>query len=116
MAGYKSAGLSLDDRLWDQLDEVADRWDDQGAGVVGRSEVAREAIPLGLDAIRIMDGYAGGRTLSYRERQGRLRQALHSYEADETDAEAVLVERLAEEAGVDADALRAKLYELRAEE
>lgn len=117
MSRYVSAGLSLSDRTWARLDEVADRWDDDESGVVGRSQVAREALPIGLDCIELTDSYSG-RPLTRRERQGRIRQAIHDFEASEAadrDAEDILVERLADVAGVDPLDLEAALLELKRE-
>jgi len=114
MSQYVSAGLSLSERTWNRLDEMADRWDDRESGVVGRSQVAREAIPVGLDAIKLTDSYSS-RPLTRRERQGRVRQAIHDFEADATDAEDILVDRLAEVADVDPVALEAALLDLQRE-
>jgi len=114
MSRYVSAGLSLSQRTWDRLDELTERWDDRESGVVKRSQVAREALPVGLDCIELTDSYSS-RPLTRREREGRVRQAIHEYEAGETDAEDILVDRLAEVAGVDPDALRSRLYDLKAE-
>jgi len=114
MSRYVSAGLSLSERTWDRLDEMADRWDGRESGVVGRSQVAREAIPVGLDAIKLTDSYSS-RPLTRRERQGRVRQALHDFESDATDAEDILIDRLAEVAGVDPVGLEAALLELKQE-
>jgi len=114
MSRYVSAGLSLDKRTWDRLDQLAEEWDDNRAAVVGRSEVARDALPLGLTAIELLDSYAR-RELSRREREGRLRQAIHDFESDATDSEQVLVDRLAEVADVDALALERALLDLKSE-
>jgi len=114
MSRYVSAGLSLSKRTWDRLDEMADRWDERESGVVGRSRVAREAIPVGLDVIRLTDSYSS-RPLDRRERQGRVRQALHDFESEATDSEDILVERLADVAGVDAVALERALLDLKQE-
>jgi len=117
MSQYVSAGLSLSQRTWDRLDEMAERWDDQESGVVGRSQVAREALPVGLDCIELTDSYSS-RPLTRRERQGLIRQAIHDFEASEAadrGAEDVLVERLADVAGVDALALEAALVDLKRE-
>jgi len=114
MSRYVSAGLSLSERTWDRLEEIADRWDGREAGVVGRSQVAREAIPVGLDVIEVTESYSS-RPLTRRERQGRVRQALHDFESGATDAEDILVERLAEVADVDAVALSAAVLDLKQE-
>ncbi len=114
MSRYVSAGLSLSERTWDRLDEMADRWDGRESGVVGRSQVAREAIPVGLDAIKLTDSYSS-RPLTRRERQGRVRQALHDFESGATDAEDILIDRLAEVAGIDPVALEAALLDLKQE-
>lgn len=106
MPNRRNVGLSLDERIVDRLDDRADSLDEQVARRVTRSEVAREVIPIGLDAVDVLDQRRDAGRLSLNEQRAMVRQALHSHEPEMWASTDHLVERLAEAEGVDPDALR----------
>lgn len=112
MAELVRKGMSLDDWIWQDLADIAAQLNNRRSNKVSVSEAGREVIPLGTDAWQVMEQYRT-RPMHRRDRAGMVRQALHDFEAESTDAEDILVERLADVAGVDADELRIKLLELK---
>jgi len=73
---FRKVGLSLPAHQVEQLDELAAEWDEREAGRVSRSEVAREALALGLDALELVDDDPSLRRLSTRDRRALVRQAI----------------------------------------
>lgn len=73
---YRKVGMSLPDAQVQRLDDLAANWDEREVGTVSRSQVAREALALGLEAMDLIDDRPELRRLSTRDRRAVVRQAI----------------------------------------
>ena len=71
-------GIVAPRRLRDELDETKRRREEQRLESVSRSEVAREAMLIGLAAMDLLDEEPALRGMHPRERRSLVRQALQS--------------------------------------
>jgi hypothetical protein len=71
-------GIVAPRRLRDELDEMKRRREEQRLESVSRSEVAREALLVGLAAMELIDDEPALRAMHPRERRSLVRQALQS--------------------------------------
>lgn len=79
-------GIPLPDDMLEQLDEKKRDWDRREASAVSRSEVAREALAIGIAALDELDKQ--NRHLSTRERRAITRQGIIDHFEAEAEAEA----------------------------
>lgn len=83
-SAYERVGFSLDPETLDALDDLKREWDSREARHVSRSEVAREALALGVLALEAIDKEYDRLSWSTRDRQAIVREGLQQYfEADE---------------------------------
>lgn len=78
MSGYRKVGLSLTSGQVQRLDDIKADWDDREVTSVSRSEVARDALELGLAVLETTDDKPAFRRLHMREQRGVVVQALES--------------------------------------
>jgi len=71
-------GIVAPRRLRDELDATKRRREEQRLESVSRSEVAREALLVGLAAMELIDDEPALRTMHPRERRSLVRQALQA--------------------------------------
>jgi len=116
MPDRRNVGLSLDERIIERMDDRADTLDERVARRVTRSEIAREVIPIGLDAVDVLDQRRDAGRLSLNEERAMVRQALHSHEPEMWASTDHLVERLAEAEEVDPDDLRDAIRRIQLDE
>ena len=105
-------GVSLEERTVDQLDELADEWNERRSNKVTRSEMARETLPLGIAALQLIDSYQS-RRMDRRERTALLRQALHDFDFGDRSESDILIDHLAELEGVDRNELERAILDLK---
>lgn len=79
-------GFSIPQDLLDDLDDTTAKWDDREAGTVHRSDVAREALTLGLVALEQLDT-PEYRRLHTNERQAIVRQAILDWKREAENGE-----------------------------
>ena len=71
-------GIVMPRRLREQLDELKRRREQEQLETVSRSEVAREALWIGLAAMERIDEEPALRSMHVRDRRALVRQALQS--------------------------------------
>lgn len=71
-------GVVTPRRLRDELDAMKRRREEQRLESVSRSEIAREAMTVGLAAMELIDDEPALRAMHPRERRALVRQALQS--------------------------------------
>lgn len=78
----QGVGISLPDETVEELDEMTAEWDDRESRTIKRSEVAREALAVGLVALEELDDENPAMTT--RQRKAIVRQSvLDHFEPDE---------------------------------
>jgi len=81
----RKVGFALPQDILDDLDEIKRRWDRHEARTISRSEVAREALAVGVVALdQLDDEYSRG--LTSHARKATVRQALLNHFAAEREA------------------------------
>jgi len=112
MSRLERRGMSLDERHFRRLEDLAENLDSRRSQQVSVSEAAREIIPLGITAWEIIDE-SSSRPMTTRDMEGVLRQALYDFEdwgdPDDTD---VLLRELADRKDVDPDDLEQAILRL----
>jgi len=76
-----SVGLNLDDGLLEDLDELKREWDARETRTVSRSDVANEAVNIGLAVLEQLDERQPN--LTSRQRRMIARQAILDHLRDE---------------------------------
>lgn len=83
MPDMTTVGFNVPEELVDELDVIKRQWDAAEAHTVSRSEVAREALSVGLEALQLLDEEYD-RPFTTRDRRAIVREGLKAYfEADE---------------------------------
>jgi len=83
----RKVGFAIPQDTLDELDDVKRRWDRHEARTISRSEIAREALAVGVDALEMLDDeYSRG--LTTHARRATVRQALiDHFERERNDDE-----------------------------
>lgn len=71
-----NVGFTLDPKLLDELDAYVAQRNEDSIESVSRSQVAREALPLGLEVLDLMDENPHFQRLHTREKRSIVRQAI----------------------------------------
>lgn len=79
----RSFGVTTDEDLVDELDDLKREWDRHEAGTIHRTDVAREALAIGVEVLQHDEFKPAGGQYASQERRAIVRQALMDHFDDE---------------------------------